>query len=137
MKTSAYGRGKGKQMKNNSDLQFIERSSKGTQIRSDIDVSLTVINKGKTVALSLSNDAATVIGATGYIVAARLGGRLYLDVADEVHGFKLQQKRDIGRKYVQMPAKKLKINGDWIGYYPLRWNAERRLNFIEQDSKQG
>lgn len=119
---------------NNNDLNFVTKKAR-THTGVDADVSLTLVKKGKFVSLSIDLAAAKMIGDTGYIVAARLGSRIYFKQSDAVTGFKVQFKEHSSRAYVQMPAADLKVNGDWIGFYKIWWNSERELFYIDLDRK--
>ena len=119
---------------NNSDLNFVTKKAR-TGVGVDADVSLTLVKKGKFVALSIDRTAAAMLGDAGYIVAARLGSRIYFRQSNAINGFKVQDKEHSSRVYVQMPAADLKVNGDWIGFYKIWWNSERELFYIDIDRK--
>lgn len=122
----------------NTDLVFVKKESGNSPTKNSIDVSLTLINKMNGAALSFSPKASAMFGKTDYITAAKLGSRLYFDNSDAKDGFKLSKgKKDCARRSATLPAKKLGIGGNWIGYYHLQWDRERELFYIDLDKREG
>ena len=119
-------------MANNKDLKFVikQRGHKHTNL--DVDLSITLINKGNAAALSFSQKAFTILGGE-FVIAAKLGSRIFFKPADERHGFKLCGRKAGSRSMVRIPAKQIGITPDWIGYYNLLWDRERELFYIAND----
>lgn len=122
-------------MNRNNDLVFVTRKGRNQRIDNSVEVSLTLVKKGRYMSLSIDREACGMLGAGNYITAARFGDRLYLKKMDDINGFKLQDKEHSSRLYVQIPAKALKVNGDWIGFYRLWWNSERELFYIDKERR--
>ena len=121
----------------NTDLVFIKKETGNSPTKNSIDVSLTLINKMNGAALSFSPKASAMFGKADYITGARWRSRLYFLVADAVNGFKLSKGKDCGRRSATLPAKKLGIDGNWIGYYSLQWNRDRELFYIDLGKREG
>ena len=122
----------------NTDLVFVKKETGNSPTKNSIDVSLTLINKMNGAALSFSPKASAMFGKTDYITGAKLGSRLYFDNSDAKDGFKLSKgRKDCSRRSATFPAKKLGIDGNWIGYYPLQWDRERELFYIDLDKREG
>ena len=123
---------------NNSDLQFVTKTSGGQHTQNDIDVSVTLVGNRTGAAFSFSRKAVAKMGDKDYLVAARKGVRIYLMPAVEQQGFKLTRKTDCGRKMVRFPAAPLGMTSEnWVGYYGLQWDRERELFYINIDLRQG
>lgn len=122
----------------NTDLVFVKKETGNSPTKNSIDVSLTLVNKMNGAALSFSPKAIAMFGKADYITGARLGSRLYLVGSDKKNGFKLTTLRtDCARRSATLPAKKLGIGGNWIGYYQLLWDRERELFHIDLDKREG
>lgn len=122
----------------NNDLVFVKKEAGNSPTKNSIDVSLTLVNKMNGAALSFSPKASAMFGEADYITGARYKSRLYFLVADAVNGFKLSKgKKDCARRSATLPAKKLGIGGNWIGYYPLQWDRDRELFYIDLDKREG
>ncbi len=119
----------------NNDLIFVTRLGRNQRTENGVDVCLTLIGKGKHIALSIARDACDMIGPGDHITTARLGDRLYIKKTDKTSGFKLQGKEHSTRMYVQIPVRTLKVNGDWVGDYRLWWNSERELFYIDNERR--
>lgn len=121
-------------MINNNDLKFICKQSVNKRTSLDVDLSLTLINSRKSAALSFSGRALAILGCK-YIVAAKLGSRLYFKAADEKTGYMLSGREDGRSKRVtcRLPMDQLGITSDWIGYYNLLWDRERELFYVAND----
>jgi len=120
---------------NNNDLNFVTRKGRNQRTGDNVDVSLTLIDKGNYMALSIARDVCKLIGSGDHITVARIGDRLYIKKTDAVNGFKLQDKNHSARMYVQIPTKTLKIKLDWVGHYRLWWNSERELFYIDNEKR--
>jgi hypothetical protein len=121
-------------MKNNNDLEFVYKRPGHRRTSLDVDLSLTLINSRKSIALSFSQKAFAILGCE-YIVAAKLGNRLYFKPADGKTGYMLSGRKAVGssRMTTRIPAERLGITTDWIGYYNLLWDRERDLFYVAND----
>ncbi len=121
---------------NNSDLVFVRKSeSSGGTTRSDIDVSVTIIDKGNIAGFSFSAKATTILGKPEYIMCAMKNGRIYFVDTDKKNGFKLSGNATCKRLMSKIPAKKLGVNDRWIGYYDLLWDVNRELFYIDLNGR--
>ena len=121
----------------NTDLVFVKKETGNSPTKNSIDVSLTLVDKMNGAALSFSPKASAMFGKSDYITGARFRGRLYLMGSDDKDGFKLSKGKDCGRRSATLPAKKLGIGGNWIGYYSLQWDRDRELFYIDSDKREG
>ena len=120
----------------NNDLNFVTKKSGGTQVSSDIEVSVTFVGDRTGVAFSFSPKAAKMLGAQ-YIIAAQKQGRVYLASAVPQQGFKLSGKKDCGRVMARLPIKDLGMTSqNWIGYYQLLWDKDRGMFYIDINTRQ-
>ena len=88
------------------------------------------------LAMSFSRKAIAMMGNIDYISVAKKAGKIFFKSNTPALGFKLVSKNDCARKTVTFPANSLKIlSENWVGYYNLRWDANRQLFYIDIDAK--
>lgn len=112
-------------------LTFIKKSkTAGRSTSPDIDVSITMQNKQRTLSFSFSENAYALMGKPKALVAAYAEGRIYFMESSLKTGFALSKNATAYRASCRFPISQLKIEKPIIGYYPLKWSKERDLFYV-------
>lgn len=112
-------------------LVFTKKPKKaGRSISKNIDVSLSLQNEKKIVAISFSKDVYCIMNKPDALVAAYVPVKIYFMESSIYTGYKALLKDNYDRAIFRFPAFQLKIGYDCIGFYDLKWDASRELFYI-------
>lgn len=122
-------------MKKN-ELNFTKKSNlqNGGVGTSNMDISISAINKGNAVSFSISPIAYRLMGEPKYICIAETDDRIYFAQAGENEGFKISYpKGQTLRRYFQMHKRYLKRTvGSYVGFYRLVYDNECGLSYAKR-----